>query len=277
VATGPGVRGLFADWRAATGRTSDAPVDEAELDAFFAEVPGAASTLARRRRILEVAGLAPPRKPPPAAPGRAADLDAALRVIPVGGWPDGLVGRRDAALLVAARVAGLRRPQMRALVVGGPLPDLPVVDARPSVCPACALSRWVRTLLVAGDIGWGEVRSQLAELPAAPASDTDGHDCVRTMPTCRSPIRSVPLLSGIDRYGWVDESRPLSARAISAIVGARLAAAGNAPALDNIPEEQAGMPRPGRSPSWQETIRLRRDAARRLDEIDAMLEKIGVD
>jgi len=36
------------------------------------------------------------------------------------------------------------------------------------------------------------------------------------------------------------------------------------------------MPRPGRSPSWQETIRLRRDTARRLDEIDAMLEKIGV-
>lgn len=275
MATGPGVRGLFDDWRAATGRASDAPADEAELDAFFAEVPGAASTLTRRRRDLEVAGLAPPRKPPPAA-GRVAGLDAALRVIPVGGWPDGLVGRRDAALLVTSRVAGLRRPQLRGLVVGGELPDLPVVDAHPSVCPACALSRWVRTLLVACVAGWGEVRIQLAELPAAPASDTDGHDCARAMPTCRSPIRAVPLLSGIDRYGWVDESRPLSPRAISAIVGARLAAAGNAPGLDDIQEDRAGCSRPVRSPNWQETIRLRRDAARRLAEIDAMLEKIGV-
>ena len=64
-------------------------------------------------------------------------------------------------------------------------------------------------MLVAGDAGWAEVRHQLAELGAGAASDTDGHECTRALPVPRSPIRPVPLLSGVDRYGWTDESRPL--------------------------------------------------------------------
>lgn len=271
--TGPGVVGLFADWRAATGRPSDTPASEADLEAFFAELPAAASTLARRRCHLEAAGVAPPRPPAPACRD-VSGLDAALRAIRVGGWPDGLVGRRDAALLALSLAGGLHRSQLQALVVGGPLPDLPVADDHPSACPACALSRWVRTLLVAGDAGWAEVRYQLVELPADPASDADGHDCARALPVPRCPLRAIPLLSGIDRYGWVDETRPLSARAISAIVAARLAVVEERqdPGGTHGVSRRATVAR-----SWQDTVRLRRDAARRLAEIDAMLDALGED
>ena len=135
VTSGPGVVGLFADWRAATGRPSDIPADEADLEAFFADLPAATSTRSRRRRELEAAGVAPPRPHPDAASRDMSDLCTALRAIPVGGWLDGLVGRRDAALLALSLAGGLRRPQLRELVVGGGLPDLPVLDAHPSVCP----------------------------------------------------------------------------------------------------------------------------------------------
>jgi len=199
--------GLFADWCSAIDVAS-LPATPETILAFLGELPAGPATV--RRRILAVdAAHRRAGYPPPSAshafdallrPPRPARFDphlvaAALAIIPIGGWPVGIVGRRDAAVVALICTAGLTRRQIRALRTSpsttqgeeqrraGTVGEstLPAVSAteHPGPCPACALTRWqwVATATAAG--GWRTVRNHLADLGEITAGDETFHDCTR--------------------------------------------------------------------------------------------------
>lgn len=170
---------LFADWCTATDRCP-LPADPDAIVAFLAEMPAGPATVARRVRAIDAvhddAGLSPPgvapvfdevlgRRPIPPRFDIAA-VARALEAIPVGGWPVGIIGRRDAAIVALVCVAGFTRAGVQALrtVTSGGLPlggpavgreagdpasaiallETVVRTETPGECPACALSRWLR-------------------------------------------------------------------------------------------------------------------------------------
>ena len=141
--------------------------------------------------------------------------------IPVGGWPAGIVGRRDAALVALICAGGLTRRQVRALpATPGRAPVLsPAVE--PGACPACAVSRWLRVHALAAAAGWRAVRAELADIGEVPARQETAHDCTRPVRWPNRPARW-PMFSAIDRHGWVNEAVPLSVRSITTVVACRL-------------------------------------------------------
>jgi hypothetical protein len=92
---------------------------------------------------------------------------------------------------------------------------VPKVDS-PAECPACAVTRWLRVLAAAHAGLQNDVRDLVR--PTADADDL--HDCLVGL---GGRWRSATvMLPSIDRRGWLALT-PLSARAISSVVKARLA------------------------------------------------------
>lgn len=189
---------LFTDFCAATGQIP-LPASPATLAAFRAEIIAGPATIARRVRAIDAAhtaaGFPAPAKTaklvasPGCLPPPRFDQDLvarALEVIPVGGWPVGIVGRRDAAIVALVCTGGLTRAEVHALRTDAtPTPllaGIPKTEA-PGPCPACALSRWLR---VANDLercGWLAVRAVLSDYGEVPAGDEASHDCARSLTT----------------------------------------------------------------------------------------------
>lgn len=262
---------LFADWCTATD-TSRLPATPETVLAFLAELPAGPATVRRRVLVVDAvhrrAGHCLPSVSPAfdalLRPGRPARFDpelvaTALALIRVGGWPTGIVGRRDAALVALICTAGLTRRQTQALrtspsaTQGEPrrsgtagesgLPALAATE-RPGLCPACALTRWQRVATTTVTAGWRTVRNHLADLGDITAENELTHDCTRpaseltddkdggwvpghTAPR-ESDSRPVPLFCAIDRHGTPQTGYPLSTRSVTAIIAARLAAAAHA-------------------------------------------------
>jgi len=232
--------------------------------AFLAELPTGPATV--RRRILAIdaahrsAGYPPPSASPafdallrPPRPARfdPALVAAALAVIPVGGWPAGIVGRRDAALVALVCTAGLTRRQIQALrtppssqgddqrpgTVGESAPPAVAATEDTGTCPACALTRWQWVATTTAAAGWRTVRNDLADLGEILAGAETTHHCTQPLEPGstgddrwgRYPSRRVdddrpqPLVCAIDRHGTPQTAYPLSVRSITTIVATRLA------------------------------------------------------
>ncbi|GAA3667670.1 hypothetical protein GCM10023081_02890 [Arthrobacter ginkgonis] len=229
----PPVWGLFRDWCEASG-LSALPATADTLAAFFAEVPAAPATRAKRlqviRRIHRQAGhvLALP-DPAGALPWREGegwlDLTGTLTRCPTAGWPAGLAGRRDAYLAVLAGACRLTRETARTVGVtdihrhpdgawtvrGLSVPRAP----EPEGCPACALARWLTVLILWDERGRASVRSALAG-----HRTMSTHACTQASGHAGLPPTTV-LLPGIDQHGWLADWEPVSARTVSAVLAHR--------------------------------------------------------
>jgi hypothetical protein len=289
---------LFVDWCSAVGRTA-LPTTPDTVLAFLAELPAGAATVRRRMRAIYVAHQASGLP----APSAAVDFDNLLRparfdpvvvgrvldAIPVGGWPTGIVGRRDAALVALVCSAGLTRRHIQTLhsipdadgqLVVPTLPALPSTP-RPGTCPACAVTRWLRVhaLFVTG--GWRTVRATLADLGEIPAATDTTHDCTQPItppPAAAGERAAAALFTPIDHRG-MPETWAISTRSITTIIATRL----TAPAYENWWDDRVA-PTSGRA--WDDTDRARVLAERKaandrfaaietsLDEADAYAETI---
>ena len=316
--------GLFADWCAARGQAS-LPASPSTVAAFLAELPAGPVTLARRVRAIDAvhAGAGLPRPGDtreldeilgrrPGRPRFEPDLVArALEAIPVGGWPVGIVGRRDAAIVALICVAGLTRAQVQALHTGasGDLPlgslsapqhaapqgeDTALLGQRreeggparrllettpraeaPGACPACALSRWLRVAHRLEQVGWRAVRVGLADYGEVPAGEVAVHDCAQPVAwptTARSG--GAPLFCAIDGHGAPETGWAISTRSITTIVAERLAFA------EGTDPEPAAMPGPVRPSSPPEGVSdhdwgvaQRRAADERFAQMEATLDE----
>lgn len=264
---------LFAAWCEATGRDiGTAGPDEIEL--FCLEVQAGADETARRRRaVRRLLDLEAPRPPERLDPARVSD---ALGRAVIGGWPDGLVGRRNAAVLALA-AAGATRRQLAALVVGdlsgppmtvrlnGSASTPLVVSNPPGSCLACAVSRWLRAL------GTIDRRRQLACLAAVTAASTSTHDCAVALPYFGD--RGWPLLPSIDHRGLVGHSG-LSATALSGILTRALSDTATGEDAPDGPN-RSGPGRP--TPDPEAGRRARAEATRRLEATIAALEAVEAD
>lgn len=234
----------FAVWCAGAERSA-LPASTITVAEFLADNPAKAATQAGRltavNRVHELSGLP--------APGRSESIrqtldvtrarrfgqtrlrvDRLLPSIPVWGWPSGLAGRRNAAMLVLV-AAGLPYAEVARLTLGDlvdgageirvgsqPLVTL-CAGSDPYRCPVSAVRSWL------------QVRPALQRV--------HGHDVVRsaletrTLPGIASATvdSGQPLFIRLDRYGYAPAPfvaapgegavlPPLSAAAIAAIVDA---------------------------------------------------------
>lgn len=241
LAAGAGYAGewaLFRDYCAATGQPA-LPINTTTLLRFLTQIPAAAATRARRVRAIAAAhrhaGYLPTQGgedrlvgPVPAMARvlGSADPQQLLAACPARGRPDGLVGRRDAFLIVLLAVLGHTVTQARQLA---PADIQPPADGygtgvairvrghtaptttEPGTCPACAVYRWLDILGTADGLGRGSAHMQLAAASAPTPADPHTH----TLPDPPRWRRSAQLLPAIDQHGWLNDNRPLSTRAIT--------------------------------------------------------------
>jgi hypothetical protein len=294
--------GLFADWCTAFNHCPLPAAPETVL-AFLAELPTGSATVGRRLHAIDAANRTAGWPAPSAAPAfdellrpaRPPRFDPdlvgrALEVIPIGGWPTGIVGRRDAALVALVCTAGLTRRQIQALrsaldgdgqLVAPTLPTLPSTP-RPGTCPACAVTRWLRVHAMVVTGGWRTVRAALADLGETPADTDITHACTRPLTWPVAGEWAVgPLFAPIGPRG-TPETWALSTRSITAIVATRLS-----PPTLSAPEDGWDEPTAGTSGrTWGDDDRARvlaerkaaidrfADIETRLDQADAYAETI---
>lgn len=244
---------LYADWCAATGHPP-LPTDPATVLAFLRACPAAPATQAARIREINRRAQAEGHPPLPATPEldrlarrttrqdheqpcrfNSTQVETVLTALPVRGWPEGLVGRRDALLLHLIARDGWTRRQVLSLRLSDLTLDAgegtakitlrgsaerPVERAgEPSRCPACIAARWARAARLAANAGRNATREQLAAMPVSPASLEARHDCTRPLPLLK---QDGPLFPAIDKHGW-PAPQALTRRAVTAIVQGRLA------------------------------------------------------
>jgi hypothetical protein len=223
---------LFCDYAAAIGQPA-LPTTVPTLVGFFAAVPARPATQARRVRAIaaahrqtgyllprpETGPAALPRPRPRAARVGVPDPGEMIAACATRGWPHGLHGRRDAFLVVATVVLDLPRARVRELVPAAVTVDdegvrvgtQPVlVDLDPRRCPTCAVVRWLELLGVLDGLGRGSARMDLTRAHAPTATGPHRHQCQGPQRWCAAAT----LLPAIDRYGWHDDYRPITARTI---------------------------------------------------------------
>lgn len=212
---------LWADWCAATGRTS-LDVNVEALDAYARQV--ARPQLPDVRATCHEVGIPWPHEPAPADPWRAVedqmlDLDESLARCPVLGWPTGFRGRRDAWLLVLTR--GLRMSRAAAVSVG--VEDLSAIWERltgsldPARCHRCVAVRWLDVVETQASWSWWVTREMLMSRPTS----TDEHVCGDGLPLPSFPVGPEALAPRIDRYGGVTLGAPLTKRSVTAVLALR--------------------------------------------------------
>ncbi|MDN5760399.1 MAG: hypothetical protein L0H59_18070, partial [Tomitella sp.] len=164
---------LFCDWCAAVGE-DPLPAATATLVAFLQAHPAAAVTQRRRLTAIRAAHTRDGWPTPglaatdgrfvehQRAPAGRAQLRHVVAALPTAGWPAGLLGRRDALLLVLSQVVGLTFTQIERLQrsdmhVEHPAEGVPLLvvttDGRrwqvpaeedPRSCPVAVYLRWAR-------------------------------------------------------------------------------------------------------------------------------------
>ena len=219
---------LYTDWCAATD-APPLPATPQQLQAFLRDVPAAFSTSVARVRAIRAAhtitGTPIPDAPTPTFPALRvgtewASVETALQALPLTRYPAGLVGRRDALVLLLLDHLHLTRASVRAIRITDVDPTrwriaetlLPRTDSAIH-CPRCILSRWLRVL---GPAALG-FRVSVREL-LDPAVFTDRHDC--TDPLEDTWTVAPNLLPSIDRHGWLTNTT-ISTRTISALTAHR--------------------------------------------------------
>lgn len=250
---------LFRDWCEAAGQPF-LPTTAEAIALFLQEVPAAASTQVKRvqgiRRAHRDAGapLALPIREPlkPWREGRGwLNLADTLNRVPLEGWLDGFVGRRDAFLAVLIGECGLSREQARAVTVRDVVQDREAawsIGGRPvgrtmdpGPCPACAVARWLAVLKIWDDWGRSSVRGAVTGYKRSLE-----HECLQVIG--HRSIMVPTLLPAIDRHGWLADWEPMSTRSISSVLAYRQDAA-RFPTDPLPPLEEAD----GERPDYQRT------------------------
>lgn len=266
---------LFQDWCSAAD-VAAIPATAETIAEFFRDVPATPSTRNRHlqaiRRAHREAGLGLPLPTPePSTPWRTGpgwlDLGTTLRRAPLSGWPSGLAARRDMFLVVLAGECGLSREGARLV----PIDDV-VQDAEGSwrigghriprtpdagSCPSCAVARWMKALRIWDERGRYSLREYVAGYRRH-----EEHECLP--PSGHEGLNIQTLLPGIDRYGWLADWEPMTARSISAVLAYRQDAA-RWP-VDPAPLGEAGAPE---RTDFQRTSM--QDLTDMLDELDDMV------
>jgi len=242
---------LFTDWCSATG-AQPLPASVDTVLAFLTDLPASPAVTGRRVRAIRVAhtgaGLLTPSLSDvgrsdhvPATVGQrlleATSLTSAdaLRSLPIFEHPAAVPARRDGVLILMCLVLSWPRRQARQATADvWPVPRLGSLDltfgADPATCPGCVLTRWLRVL--AADVRGGR---PLVETVVAD-SDRVGHDCRHEVP---DGWAHRPLLPSVDRHGWIDPHRTLTARGISTRLRHRVrpqpAHTASADSVDRVP------------------------------------------
>ncbi|MBO0985019.1 hypothetical protein [Rathayibacter sp. SD072] len=259
---------LYTDWCDAVG-ASPAPASIVQLGRFFAAVPAAPSTAVGRVRalraaheLLHAAFPVPPTElaRPIRAGARWITPAEAVAALPLTRYPVGLVGRRDAFLLLLLDQLHLTRGHARTIteadiVTGADITvaGVPVQKSAEAVsCWRCVVTRWLRVLGPAA-LGFRYTVREILD----PTLFTDTHDCDTDV---ADDWRVAPvLLPAIDQHGWLNPHGPLTTRAMSAITADRQRT-GQAP-VDNHPRARL-------EPSTRRTLQ---DVANAYDDVDARL------
>lgn len=301
---------LFADWCAANARCG-LPASPVTIAAFLTELPAGPVTVARRVRAIDAAHRAAGL----AAPGASPELDAllgrtrpgprfetdllakALANITIGGWPAGIVGRRDAAVVALICAAGLTRSQVQALRIevredlplgsrisvgtaagerGWPadlLAAMPKAEAAGD-CPACALARWLDVASRLARSGWRAVRAELADYGEVAAGEETTHSCGHALGGAPAGGGGgVPLFCAIDRHGAPETGWAISTRSLTAIVAGRLATAEQGDAKEAVPEAALRSSPPAGVSDHEWGMAQRRVAEERFAQIEATLDE----
>jgi hypothetical protein len=156
----------------------------------------------------------------------AAQVEAAMRILPSHGWTGGWTGRRDRALLVLSQMAGLSYDNIAELTVGnvtisdglatiktpGGTTTLRMTDDD-LICGPCALARWLHALDMTALYPTGRVIAAVIAR-AAPLTSDSPHLCQGTV-TVTEATRSMTLLNALNQPVPVASpaltpSRPLS-------------------------------------------------------------------
>lgn len=273
----------FARW-ALAGDLAPLPARAATVVGYLRAHGGTEATQRGRCAAINAAHRAAGRPVPGDAelvrrwlnPGRAARLallgarvNDRLPQLPVLGWPAGVFGRRDAALLVLAaaglsweQIAALRQRDLvltedRAVIGWLPLVELDAIG-NPLTCPVLILRRWA-TLLAVAPPADGHVRLERY-------LTTRAHDTV-TLP---AEYRNLPAFTTFDEQGW-PTALPgtldrLSAHQCRSIAAQRL----TAPLAPEL------VPRgPDLDPNYHEHGMAARARAREIgDDLDALFARI---
>ncbi|WP_064076172.1 hypothetical protein [Prescottella equi] len=292
---------LFQDWCTAVDVPS-LPAAPSTLALFLAEHPATVST--QKARVTAInwhhdhAGLS--------APGRADTIrdllderraDRLRRAseqiwqqipqLPTGGWPQGLFGRRDAALLLLAaagvplqQITGLQRRHItydgEALVVdtGHYRYRLDPTTGDPDLAPAAVYRRWAQVLTFTDR--HPSTRTLAAHLTRGHFPDTtDGQSWDR---------RDGLVFTPIDRWGYLPlPPQPLTAGSIAAIVRQHLtgtAPTHTLPPRRPRPAPAAAAPTPPPEPPplsdeyYERGTTARRDALTALADVGDMLDDV---
>jgi len=222
---------IFRDWCTAAGLPA-LPTTADVIAEFFREVPAAPATRAKRLQVIrrvhretgEILAL-PVTVPELWRDGDGwLDLTETLTRCPVNGWTAGLAGRRDGYLAVLAGACRFTREQARSVGVREIGQDregnwdirgmLLARTGDPAGCPACAVARWLQTLIRWEDQGRASVRSWLTGY-----WPDGGHACLE--PSGHGGLDLPTLLPGIDKHGWLADWAPVTARTVSAILAHR--------------------------------------------------------
>lgn len=234
---------LFEDWCSATDRRA-LPASVDTIGAFFDQVPASASTLRGRlraiRRAHQAAGvrLEVGEEPVPSAWRSGRDwltYDEALARCESDGWPAAFRGRRDAFILTVVERTRLPRRRIVGLsaediewdkppTLAEPLRVLGVpifpTSTDPALCPACAITRWIRLVSLYNRWSASAVKERLYQAPTHP----DEHDCAKPPPRRWREVWD--FLPAIDQHGWASRWRSMGPRALSAVLAERLARPG---------------------------------------------------
>jgi hypothetical protein len=266
---------LFVDWCSATGHVA-LPAQPETLAEFLADHPAQQGT--HRRRVTVINSMHRQRGLP--EPGRAHAVHAALatrrhqrlravadlleeriRQLPVGGWPQGLFGRRDALILTLVtagltytEIAALRRGDVRQqghelVIDSARLWHLGPAAESAELGPVPVYSRWARVQEILDGFPNARMLAHYFERPPEPVAD-------RPAPVLDAGAIVQPLIVSIDRWGYTPlHAKPISAQSIAAITSAHLS--GEAPAHRRCtPLATTGMEtaaRPARDDSQEPT------------------------
>ncbi|WP_159453461.1 tyrosine-type recombinase/integrase [Plantibacter flavus] len=201
--------------------------------------PGALAAVKDTLSGIRRGHVRPPRR---MAPLLLADLKKVLTAIDIHSYPDGIIGHRDAALMVMGFAGAFRGSEIAGRTIGdvtihsedglhvrlltsktdqegrGSVKGLPYGE-NPLTCPPCAFLRWIRVLDVAENASRSDMMTLLR------TSDSASHLCHGPTPELDRLDPKAGLFRPVRRGGHIG-AKSISGDVVNIVVKRRLGAAG---------------------------------------------------